>query len=74
MEVVRQKRSTEWLLCQAKSSEGICKGSYVVFQDVTRDVGVVDARVFIGFEMDESLLRDVLMDCGFCPHTYVRTV
>ena len=41
--------------------EGI--GTYVVFEDVSRYEGSVDARVFVGFEVDERVFRDTLMDC-----------
>ena len=37
-------------------------GTYVVFEDISRDEGSVDARVFVVFEVDERVLRDTLMD------------
>ena len=38
------------------------KGTYVVFEDISRYERSVDARVFVGFEVDERVFRDTLMD------------
>ena len=35
--------------------------SYIVFQDVARDEGLVDARVLVGSKMYKSLRRETIM-------------
>jgi hypothetical protein len=55
-------------------------GSYIVFQDISRDQGLVDARVPVGFKVDKRLLRDALMngsafatDQSLCIHNGGKT-
>ncbi len=46
-------------------------GSYIVFQDISRDQGLVDARVPVGFKVDKRLLRDALMNGSALCHRSV---
>jgi len=39
---------------------------YVVLEDVVRDEGFVDTRVFVGLEVDEGFLGNALVRCLFC--------
>ncbi len=38
--------------------------AYIVFENVPRDQGFVDARVFVRLKMDESVLRHTFMGGG----------
>lgn len=55
------------LHCQRHSPRvGWAEGPYVVFKDVAGDEGLVDARVFVRFEVLERVVRDAFVLGRLC--------
>ncbi len=49
------------LFSKISPSKGEVVRAHIVFEDIIRDQGLVDTRVFIGLQMYQSIFRDTLV-------------